>query len=315
MTEAVRPMRRDSLARRLVKYGVALVAVGLLAVTIWTQRESFAQSLRNLGWRDLVLAGVAGAAALGAAGMTWRASMIAVAPGHVLPLRESARVYFVSQIGKYIPGSVWPMLMQMELTRRHGLSKTANAAGMLVAMLVGIVTSGLIGVGALVLVNRDALQTYWFVLLVLPLGLFMLKPTILSRTVMLLAKLLRKDVRLDPPESKHLLLAAAWSMVSWLLFGVHAWIIAKDIAASGDVPFGQALGAFALAWLVGFLVVISPAGVGAREGVLVVAFSGSLTTAEGLAFAVVSRVVLTAVDALAALVGTLLRPHPGADDA
>ncbi|GAA1963172.1 lysylphosphatidylglycerol synthase transmembrane domain-containing protein [Nocardioides panacihumi] len=316
MTETVPTARKDSTARRVVKYGVALIAVGLLAVTIWSQRESFAESLRRLGWRDLVLAAAAAAAALAASGLSWRASMIAVAPHHKLPLRESARVFFLSQIGKYVPGSVFPMLMQIELTRRHGISRTANAAGMLVAMLVGLVTSGLVGVGALTLVNREAVQTYWFVLIVLPIGVILLKPTILARFVTLLAKLLRRDVRLDPPEARHLLIAATWSLTSWLLFGLQAWIIAKDIASGGDVTYLQATGAFALAWLVGFLVVISPAGVGAREGVLVVAFSGSLTTAEGLAFAVVSRLVLTAVDGLAALLGAALRPHhPAGDDA
>lgn len=303
--------RKESLPRRALKIVVAVVALALLAVAIWTQRQSFGESLRRLGWRDLALAGLCAGGALAASGMTWRASMEAVAPEHHLPFREGARVFFLSQIGKYIPGSVWPMLMQIELTRKHGITRTVNAAGMLVTMLVGLVTSALVGIGSLTLVNRDALQHYWFALLALPLGLVLLNPYVLARSVTMLGKLLRRDVRIDPPSPKYLLLAASWSFLSWLLFGLHAWIIAKDIATMGTPSFGQATGAFALAWLVGFLVIVSPAGVGAREGVLVFVFSGTLTTAQGLAFAVVSRVLLTAVDGLAALVGLLLRPHRG----
>lgn len=318
VSEAVAVPRSESSVRRIVKIAVGVVAVTLLAVAVWSQRQEFAESLRRLGWRDLALATLAAAGAVAATGMSWRASMASVAQEHVLPLRESGHVFFVSQIGKYIPGSVWPMLMQIELTRKHGISRTTNAAGMLVTMLVGLVTSAVVGIGSLALVNRDALQTYWPALLALPAALILLQPKVLAAVVRRLGKLLRRDVRIDPPSARFLMIAAAWSFVAWLLFGIHAWIIASDIASGDGASLGQAAGAFALAWLVGFLVIVSPAGVGAREGVLVVAFSGTLTTAEGLAFAVLSRVLLTVVDGLAALTGLLLKrrshpPRPGGD--
>lgn len=306
MTDGATTPRQESWLRRTIKLLVAAIAVGLLAVAVWGQRDGFERGLQRLGWGDLLLAALFAVGAVLASGLSWRASMASVLGGRRIPLLASAKVFLVSQIGKYIPGSVWPVLVQIEMTRRYGISKTQNAAGMLVTMLVGAVSSACVAIASMTLFNRDALHTYWFVLLAVPFGLALLNPSILVRVVRVAGRLLRRDVTIERPAAPRLLAAAGWCTLSWLLFGVHAWIIARDVSG-GPVPYGQAVGAFALAWLVGFLVVISPAGVGAREGVLVVAFSGSLTTAEGLVFAVVSRVLLTLVDAGGALVGVLLQ--------
>ncbi|NAZ85625.1 hypothetical protein GTR00_05830 [Kineococcus sp. T90] len=88
-------------------------------------------------------------------------------------------------------------------------------------------------------------------------------------------------------------------------------------ALGGGWPAGRllalALGGYALAWVVGFLVVLAPAGAGARE--LVLAAVVALAVGGGGAAVVVlgSRVLLTLADlllalgALAAAPGTVAR--------
>ena len=51
----------------------------------------------------------------------------------------------------------------------------------------------------------------------------------------------------------------------WLLLGVHAWILLRQIVPGSSISWPLATGVFALAWLVGFLVVLAPAGAGVRE--------------------------------------------------
>ena len=38
--------------------------------------------------------------------------------GSPLPVPAAGRILFIGQLGKYIPGSVWPILAQMELGAR-----------------------------------------------------------------------------------------------------------------------------------------------------------------------------------------------------
>jgi uncharacterized membrane protein YbhN (UPF0104 family) len=67
-----------------------------------------------------------------------------------------------------------------------------------------------------------------------------------------------------------------------------------------------AVGGYALAWVVGFLVVVVPAGAGARELVLVAVLAGTLPHAAVLLVVLVSRVLVTLVDLLFAGLGMLV---------
>jgi glycosyltransferase 2 family protein len=60
------------------------------------------------------------------------------------------------------------------------------------------------------------------------------------------------------------------------------------------------VGAFALAFVAGLLVVPVPAGAGVREGVLVAMLAGSIGGPAALTVSLVSRLVLLAVDVVMA---------------
>jgi uncharacterized membrane protein YbhN (UPF0104 family) len=74
------------------------------------------------------------------------------------------------------------------------------------------------------------------------------------------------------------------------------------------------IGGYCLAWAVGFLVVVAPAGAGAREAALAAALSPVLDGAELVVLVLASRVLLTVADLALAGVGAALgtRRPPGA---
>jgi uncharacterized membrane protein YbhN (UPF0104 family) len=57
-------------------------------------------------------------------------------------------------------------------------------------------------------------------------------------------------------------------VAAWLPAGAAAWVLTDGLSpSSADVRF--VTGAYALAWLVGFVVVFAPSGLGVREATLV----------------------------------------------
>jgi hypothetical protein len=71
-----------------------------------------------------------------------------------------------------------------------------------------------------------------------------------------------------------------------------------------------AIGGFAIAFSLGPLLVVLPAGAGVREAVLVVLLHSVLSTSEATAVALTSRGILMATDGLLAMVaGVVPRPH------
>jgi glycosyltransferase 2 family protein len=102
--------------------------------------------------------------------------------------------------------------------------------------------------------------------------------------------------------------------VMWVSFGVHIWLLARGLHAEHDHLFLLSTGAYALAWIVGFLVVVAPAGVGVREGVLLLVLGPVLGRPETLALALVSRMLMLAGDLLTSAVAVLVaRRDPRTD--
>lgn len=292
------PTVAPSPVRRWTRVGFVVLALALLTWALVEQRDAVRQSLTSLSPLTLVLALVSVLVGLGANMASWRGAMAAV--GADLPLRPATRVFFLSQLGKYVPGSVWPVLAQIELTRDNGISRLRGTVGAVVAMVVGVITSGAVAVALLVLPDPAVRERYWWLLVLVPAAAALLHPRVMELLIRLALRVLRRSGPVPTLRAAGLARSVAWSLTMWWAFGLHAWLIARDLAPGAAPGYLTTSGAFALAWVVGFVVFLAPAGLGAREAALALALSGSLTTGQALALAVLSRVVMTVADAVAA---------------
>lgn len=300
------PAPEPRMFKRYLKIGFGVLAVGLLGAAVYSQKDDFFDAVSRLSWTTVLLALLAALLATGSNMMSWRGAMRGVDVD--FPLGLSSRVFFISQLGKYVPGSVWPVLAQIELTKDRGIPRARSATGALVGMAVGVVTSALVSTVLLLTTARDALGTYWFVLVIVPVGLISLTPPVLAKILSLVGRIARRDLATTQLSWAGLGSSVAWSFLMWVCFGAHSWLIVRDLIPD-DVPsYGLMLAAFAFAWLAGFLVIVAPAGVGVREAVFVLALGGALTVPDALALAILSRFLLTIVDALVGGVALVLTP-------
>jgi hypothetical protein len=90
--------------------------------------------------------------------------------------------------------------------------------------------------------------------------------------------------------------ALAWTTLGWLFYGAHAWFLISDFADKGAHTFALALGGYALAWAVGFLIIFFPGGIGPREVALIAVLAPVMPSASALVVALASRVVMTIGD-------------------
>jgi uncharacterized membrane protein YbhN (UPF0104 family) len=76
------------------------------------------------------------------------------------------------------------------------------------------------------------------------------------------------------------------------------------------LPLPAAIGAFTLGYILGLLALFAPGGVGVRELVLIGLLAPFLGSGGAVAVSVASRLVLTVLEAAAALVTLPLRHRP-----
>lgn len=290
--------------RRLVRAGLAGLVLVFLAAAVFGQRRELARQVDRVTPVVVIAALASVLVGLYATMLSWRAILADL--GSPLPLRAAVRVFFLGQLGKYVPGSVWQLMAQMELGRDYAVGRARTATAGVLTLVVGL-ASGLVVATALSplsgLHGRSRL-----VFLLLPVLLAFLHPRVLSATVDRGLTVLHQP-RLERELSwSGLLRGFGWFVMSWLFFGVQVWILARGMGSGGVKLLLLATGAFAVAWVFGFLVLFTPAGVGAREAALVLALSPALSRASGTLVALLSRLVLTVGDVLWGLLAVAVHP-------
>jgi hypothetical protein len=302
---------------RALRVAFLLVAVVVIVATLREQGGQVRGAIGRTGIVAPVVSLVAALAGLFASAQVWRSLLTDL--GSRLPLRTALHVFFLGQLGKYLPGSVFAVAAQMELGRDQGVSRSRVGTASLLFMGVLVATGLLVSAVALPLTSPDALGRYFWVLLVLPVGLVCLAPPVLSRIVAVGLRVLRRDPLARPLSWRGLGAAVGWSLAMWVAYGVHVLLLVlpqRDELSGGAASLPLlALGGYALAWTVGFLFLLAPAGAVLREAVLVLAFAPLLDKPAATAVAVVSRGVMTLGDLLWGGVGALLRPQRSRDGA
>ena len=300
-------MRPPRGSARVLRAGFLLLALVLLLLALRDQGPAALASARAIGVGAALASLLAVLAGLLASALVWRALLADL--GTRLSLRAALHVFFLGQLGKYVPGSVFAVAAQMELGRAHGAPRSRVGTASLLFMGVLVAAGLLSAAAALPLTSPDALRSYAWVLLLLPLGLGVLAPPVLTRLVGLLLRALRRDPLERPLSARGVASALGWSLVMWAAYGVHLWLLVRpqDTGPGPDLLL-LSTGAYALAWTAGFLVVVAPAGAGVREVALVAALAPVLDRAGALAVAVLSRVLMTLGDLAWGAVGGALRP-------
>ena len=277
-----------------------VLAVGL---AVWALSSRWGEVVAAAGRLDpvyLVAAGLATTANLVLTGQAWRALLADL--GARLPVGLAARVFFVGQIGKYVPGSLWPLIVQAELAKRH-VARRSTAAATLVLILLSGASALLVVLVALPFApDGGGSGVRWAGLLVLP-AAAVLHPAVLGRLLDRGLRLLGRDPLDRWTSLRGTASATGWALAAWLLAGLQVWLLSVPLGAPPTWrTLALGVGGYALAWAVGLVVVVAPAGAGAREVALAAVLSAVLDRGAVVVVVLLSRVLFTAADlALAAL--------------
>jgi len=236
--------------------------------------------------------------------------------GAVIPWKYGVRAYFVSQLGKYVPGKALVILIRISMLRAYAPSRAVLALTATYET-IGTMAAGA-GVGVLLLpwLSADASVTdqRWPLLIIaaLPLGFGL---------VHMVIRYLGAKYQKDMPQLPHLpflllargLLQAAFG---WVVMGLSLWAALQAILPEPlalNVTNWLRLTAIAsMSYVIGFVVLVSPGGVGVREYFLQqmltteLALHAGYGSDEAAGLAVVLAIVLRLTWTLAELVAIQL---------
>lgn len=220
-----------------------------------------------------------------------------------LPFLEATRIWFISNLGRYLPGKVWQIAALAVMARERGVSPVAaTGASLLVNLtnvLSGFVVVLLAGAPLIALSSTHGVAYAVIITMVLTAGLLLL-PVGLPLLARLAGRLTNRVIDLPAIPARNIWVAASGTAVAWVLYGLAFQLLVMGTLSNAAGNSTAYIAVFTSSYLVGYLALIAPGGIGVRETMLVAGMSalGLATEPQAWLVALVSRLWLTVLEVL-----------------
>jgi uncharacterized membrane protein YbhN (UPF0104 family) len=235
-------------------------------------------------------------------GWLWRTILATL--GANIRTSTATAITAVSAIGKYAPGKIWFTLGRMSLMKKEGVAEDKVLVSVVLeiafTLLAGLV---LLGSAVALLPSGQVPAPVYLLFLLAPLCLVVLYPPVMNRLLGVGLRWLRRPrMELDLPYTR-LLAILGICLLDWLVQGFGSYVLIGSFCPLGIRQLPVLLGGYAISWMTGFLVLISPAGLGVREGVFTLILQTIVPEPLAIVAALVTRVWMTVGELMAALAG------------
>ncbi len=282
--------------------GIAIGVAGVAFVikTLVSKWDEVSNAFSQVNAINLALSLLLGLAAMTSIGWIW-VTMI-IARSHNVRHRNAMAWYFTGQLGKYVPGGIWPIVGRAELAVRNGIPRLDAYASTGLSLVTTYAA-------AVVAIAIGAASTSGHRLVAVLIALGLVTAYIAFSQPSLRAVIIRIASRVSSSASS---LTDPKRVVRLTVLHVPAWILMSLSTSVTATAFGAHIGIADMlfitttSWLAGFVVVGVPGGIGVREAVFTSLAGGIIGTPMAVSLALMSRVVFIAVDLTGALVSSVI---------
>ena len=213
-----------------------------------------------------------------------------------LPFMQAARIWFLSNLGKYVPGNIWSLTAMGVMARKRGLSGLAAAGSSVIMQMVSLVTGTAIVMvsGAKLLGQPLLVGAAVLVLAIVLLG----APRFLPPLAVWVSTMIGKDIAPPSVPATSIWTAALASTLSWLFYGFAFRLFVRGLLGAAPGEISSYVAVYTAAYILGFISPIAPAGLGVREFTLAAFMTqlGLANEVDAALVAIAARLWLTIVE-------------------
>lgn len=220
--------------------------------------------------------------------------------GIAIPVMDTFETWFVSQLGKFVPGKVWLVLGRFYFYQSRGKAKKDISVAIYLEAATLIIAAGILSLAVIFHINGSEFYSWKAnlasLIFLFFLALLSLHPRILAAIVNKVLVLLKKNTVSFAIVYADILGILLICLASWALAGLAFYLLVDSII---PIPVERLLfvgGALALSSTLGLLAFFSPSGLGVREGVLTYILSMVMPTSVAILISVLSRFWMTLVE-------------------
>jgi len=237
---------------------------------------------------------------------TWRRMVIAW--GEQLAFSDAASIWFVSTLVRYVPGNTVVQVGAFaELARRRRVAP-ATAAGAaaintVVAIATGFVVALLAGWRSIERLSHGNSVLYLAAAIVLLAGSLLL-PTIMPALLRGIRRVTGRSLPIGILPRRAVYQSLGGNVIAWGLYGVAFQLFSYGVLGTTRGTTVDYVAVWAASYVIGYLALAMPAGIGARDGAQAAALTmlGLATAEQGITVAVTARLWLTVLELVPALI-------------
>ena len=212
--------------------------------------------------------------------------------------RDAWDIYFVGNLGRYIPGKVWTIAGTALMAGRRGVCPVTAGTASVFAQAYSVISSFVFFGFFLIFWPNDlpGIGFEWLSLLLFVFTVVFMIPSNMERAVNFMLRFLcRETVSLGLTVGKASRIVG-WYFLSWLMFGAAFWLFVISVTGDRSINPLFLSGAYAVAYVLGFLAFFVPGGLGVREGLLSVLLAAVMPVGVALLIAFLLRLLVTAIE-------------------
>jgi len=281
---------------RVAQWVFAAIVLFFAATSLATQWDKVGSRLTHLqfGWEWISVASAIVLAIYGLLIEGWR-RVLGAWDSH-LPFSQASRIWFLSNLGKYVPGNIWSLTAMGVMARQRGLSAVAAAGSSVIMQMVSLVTgTAIVMVTGAKLLDQPLLVGAAVLILVVVL---LSAPRFLPPVAVWVGSLIGRDIAPPSVPATSIWTAAVASTMSWLLYGLAFQLFVRGLLGAAPGEISSYIAVYTAAYILGFISPIAPAGLGVRELTLAAFMTqlGLANEADAALVAIAARLWLTVVE-------------------
>lgn len=303
---------------QLFRWTKIAIQAAILCLVVWGLWRTVSQAHgtlldKGIAWnrfdyRFLTLAGLLYLVGMFPCAVFWQRVMGAMQQR--VPWNDAISAYFVSQLGKYVPGKVMVLVLRTALVRHHGVNYTLTVASIFVETLTMMSVGAMLG-ALLLVVSLDQTSIDWRLIVFGVVAAAAVGAPTLPPVFLRIVKWTKLH-RLHPEIDRSLeglnwhLLWPGWIAIAlgWVAMGLSMWAVLNAIpgvdpkpSLPHDLPI--LIACVTLSTVAGFVSGL-PAGIGARELVVVQLVELNFGSTAAILSAIVHRCVMLVAELIAA---------------
>lgn len=244
--------------------------------------------------------------------LSWQVLLKAV--GVKLPFIKNLKIWLLSNATRLLPGGIWQYPSKIVMLEKEGVKRNTSLIAVIMETLFTLSFGSVIVFATLpfwgIPEKFSYLNNFLWLFLASPiLAVLMLHPKLVKILVSYLAKIRKTKIEFKGVKfsKKDLIVASLLFFLKFLVFGVAFFVLFNIVYPLTPSLFPVLVGTLTLSWIIGFLAVFAPAGLGVTELTLVLLLSPHFPLGVASLMAVVFRVALLLFEGIFLVIALSIR--------